>query len=113
MRALSAALVLALVLPTVGLGQFLADVAAREKERRRKNQQTGVKARVVTDGDLAALPEEGTEEEAEETTTPAPETPPAPETSPNLEAGRKALEAAWRRRMKQARRAGVPPGWLR
>jgi hypothetical protein len=40
--------------PALVLGQSLADVAQKEKERRQKNQEKGVKPRVVTDEELKA-----------------------------------------------------------
>jgi len=53
MRRGAAALLLWLF-PTLVLGQSLADVARKEKERRQKNEETGVKPRVVTDEELKA-----------------------------------------------------------
>jgi len=99
MRTLSVACVLALALPALGQSQSLVEIAAKERERRKKNQETGIKVRVITERDLVALHEEG-EEEYEPSPSEAP--PPAPEAGANAEASRKALEAAWRRRMARA-----------
>jgi hypothetical protein len=102
MRSLSFACILALALPAVCLSQSLAEIAAKEKERRKKNQEAGVKARVVTDRDLVAVHEEGVEE-AEDAAGSVPGTSaPAAEASSSAETAQKALEAAWRRRMAQA-----------
>lgn len=57
--------VLAMLLPSLVLGQSLGDAARKEKERRQKNEEAGVKTRVVTedellsgDGQLANDPDE-------------------------------------------------------
>jgi hypothetical protein len=43
-----------LLLPALAWGQSLAEVAQKEKERRKQNEAKGVKARVVTEEDLKA-----------------------------------------------------------
>jgi len=55
MRSLVRLVVLAL-LPTLASGQSLGEAARKEKERRKKNEETGVKARSFTDADVRTVP---------------------------------------------------------
>jgi len=60
-------LALCILAPTLVLGQSLAEVAKKEKNRREKNKQEGREAQVISEGDLGSGSEEtqtesGTEE---------------------------------------------------
>ena len=62
-------LALFVLAPTLVLGQSLAEVAKKEKNRREKNKQEGKQAQVISESDLSsgseeAPPEAGTEEGA-------------------------------------------------
>jgi len=69
--------VLGLVILTSSLafGQSLGELAAKEKERRQKNKQSGKPVRVVTDSELRQPEETGSSAESSETT---PNTAPRP-----------------------------------
>lgn len=51
-------LALVLLVPSLGLGQSLAEVAKKEKERRDKNKQEGKTVRVISEQELFPEPEE-------------------------------------------------------
>ena len=62
-------LLLCILAPTLALGQSLAEVAKKEKDRREKNKQEGKEVQVISESDLSsgseeAPPEAGTEEGA-------------------------------------------------
>jgi hypothetical protein len=66
-------LLLCILAPTLALGQSLADVAKKEKNRREKNKQEGKEVQVISESDLSsgseeAPPEAGTEEGGAATT---------------------------------------------
>ncbi len=68
-------LLLCILAPTLVLGQSLADVAKKEKNRREKNKQEGKEVQVISESDLSsgsgeAPPEAGTEEGAAATEAP-------------------------------------------
>jgi hypothetical protein len=108
-------LLLSLLCPSLVLGQNLGDAARKEQERRKKNKQAGVQAKVITDEDLAA--KRGTSGPAKDGTTgaaatdegagaaPAPMPEPAAEESapPDPASDRATQEAHWRQRADDAR----------
>ncbi len=104
MRKLFATSVLLLALPAVGLGQSLGAAAQKEKDRRKKNQESGVKAKVVTDEDMAAAHQDAPKTEASPSPPRSLFAPPQGETesSDSSERVRKQQEASWRARMTQA-----------
>jgi hypothetical protein len=58
--------------PALGLGQSLAEVAKKEKDRRQKNKQEGKEVQVISESDLSSGSEEApTESSAEEGAAPA------------------------------------------
>jgi hypothetical protein len=66
-------LLLSILAPTLALGQSLAEVAKKEKDRREKNKQEGKEVQVISESDLGSGSEEapleaGTEEGAAATT---------------------------------------------
>src|SRR5262249_41574218 len=102
------------LLPMVSAGQSLGSAAKKEKDRHKKNQEAGVKARTVTDDDLAAnRPADAPAPSSSSSSTPA--SPPAersgtavgvvpPPSNDDAEAGRRAAqESQWRSRMASAR----------
>jgi len=103
------ATLLFLLCPALVWGQSLADVAQKEKERRKKNEEAGVKPKVVTEadlkagkGELANDPDElGVSEPA---SSPPPGGGPRLESSPGMseEVRRQADEASWRSRKARA-----------
>jgi hypothetical protein len=111
-NAWTAAMALCL-LPLVCSGQSLGSAAQKEKDRRKKNQEAGVKARTVTDDDLAASrPADAPAPSSSSSSTTA--SPPAersgtaagvvPPSNDDAESGRRAAqEMEWRSRMVAAR----------
>jgi hypothetical protein len=103
------------LLPAVCLAQSLGSAAEKEKERRKKNQDAGVKARTVTDADLKAShpadaappdtpPSASRPVPASDAADAAPAIsllPPPPDDRESQQ--RAALEAQWRARMAPAR----------
>ena len=66
-------LALFFLVPTLALGQSLAEVAKKEKNRREKNKQEGREAQVISERDLSSGPKEGqSESTSEEGSTAAP-----------------------------------------
>lgn len=68
-------LLLCILAPTLVLGQSLAEVAKKEKNRREKNKQEGKEVQVISESDLSsgseeAPPEAGTEEGGAATNAP-------------------------------------------
>src|SRR5262249_59000971 len=94
------------LLPMVSAGQSLGSAAKKEKDRHKKNQEAGVKARTVTDDDLAAnRPADAPAPSSSSSSTPA--SPPAersgtavgvvpPPSNDDAEAGRPAAPEAER-----------------
>jgi hypothetical protein len=99
-------LVVLFVFPTVVLGQSLGEVAKKEKKRREKNQQEGVKVRVVGESEVST---EESEETSAEVGTLESELPPSvdpPANDPSKSSSvtdRQREEAEWRRRIGDAR----------
>src|SRR5262249_59654531 len=101
------------LLPMVSAGQSLGSAAKKEKDRHKKNQEAGVKARTVTDDDLAAnRPADAPAPSSSSSSTPA--SPPAersgtavgvvpPPSNDDAEAGRPPAPGA------QGRRPLAPP----
>jgi hypothetical protein len=65
-------LLVCILAPTLALGQSLAEVAKKEKDRRQKNKQDGKEVQVISESDLSSGSEEApTESGAEEGAAPA------------------------------------------
>jgi hypothetical protein len=94
------------VFPTMVMGQSLGELAKKEKKRREKNQEEGVKVRVVDEGEITT--EKPEETSADETTLEG-ETPSSvaqPKNNSRASPGatdRQREEAEWRRRIGEAR----------
>jgi len=103
--------VLLLTLPSLAWGQSLGEVAQKEKERRKQNEQAGVKTRVVTEedlknnkGQLANDPGAASAKSATPATKPAQGESLFPEEeSRSSGPDRRQQEASWRARAAQAR----------
>lgn len=102
--------VLMLTLPSLAWGQSLGEVAQKEKERRKQNEQAGVKARVVTEedlknnkGQLANDPGAASAKSATPTKPPQDESLFPEEESRSSGPDRRQQEASWRARAAQAR----------
>lgn len=88
------------LVPALALGQSLGEAARKEKERRKKNQEAGVKVRTITDQQVNTE----SEDQASPPSTPAASSPPRTSTSSSSTAGRPAQsEQEWRFRFSQAR----------
>jgi hypothetical protein len=98
------AVLLLLVGPSLVFGQSLGEAARKEQERRKKNKQAGVQAKVITEEDLrSGSPEAATKEVEAQPDAPAPQ--PAA-TEPEVSSGepdRAAQEQRWRARAAAAR----------
>jgi hypothetical protein len=55
-------LALLVLVPTLALGQSLAEVAKKEKSRRERNKQEGREAQVISESDLSSVSKEGQSE---------------------------------------------------
>jgi hypothetical protein len=102
MRTTWTAAVALLLLPVFSFPQSLGSAAQKEKDRRKKNQEAGVKARTVTDEDLAGSQGSGAARKTEPAAS-APVTPPPPPPEDHESQRRAARETEWRERMAQAR----------
>lgn len=102
MRTLLAGL-LVFAIPVPGQAQSLGSAAEKEKQRRQKNKEAGVQARVVTDEQMAA-------ERPEAVASPSPSPPAAASTAPTQAESaepdssqvRRQQEEQWRARMAKA-----------
>ena len=68
----STLLVLCLLLPTMGFGQSLGELAKKEKERREKNKEEGKEVLVISSDALAPESEPSSETESTPQTATAP-----------------------------------------
>lgn len=98
------AVLLFLACPSLLLAQGLGEAARKEQERRKKNKQAGVQAKVITEDDLRSGSPEPARKSEEENPTPAAAEPAAPEVEVSSgEPDRAALEQRWRGRAAAAR----------
>jgi hypothetical protein len=95
---LPASLVLAVLLPGLVGAQSLGEAARKEAERRRRNKEAGVKARVFSDADAPRPDPSASPSAAPAAPTPAPETPSGPDASEE----RARQEQMWRSRKAEA-----------
>jgi hypothetical protein len=103
-----------LLLPAVSFSQSLGSAAQKEKDRHKKNQEAGVKAKTVTDDDLVAnRPADAPAPSSSSPSSSSSSTPAdrsgtvtgvVPPSNDDAEAGRRlVLETQWRTRMAVAR----------
>jgi hypothetical protein len=79
-------LLVSILAPALALGQSLAEVAKKEKDRREKNKQEGKEVQVISESDLSSGSEEApTEPGAEEGAAPASPTYRSSSSSPSSE----------------------------
>jgi hypothetical protein len=90
----------ALLCPSLIAAQSLGEVARKEQERRQKNKQAGVQAKVITEEELARG---GSGKPADKQEDPTTETAPAPPPPAASDEDREQQEQYWRDRANAAR----------
>ena len=103
MRSTLGALILGLSLPSLALGQSMAEAARKEAERREKNKKAGIKAKSYSDQDLpsSSQPAPSPDPGAAAPAATAEVSPASSEGVVDESEQRRVAEANWRRRLAQ------------